>query len=95
MSASELVDAKAAIDEEKAKAKRKAQRRAALMRQMVQWHWISAAICLRFRQPSSGTSASSVRLTTGPTPGTVRKRFSFARQTGLRSIVWSRSRSTS
>lgn len=46
MSASELVDAKAAIDEERAKAKRKAQRRAALMRQMVQWHWISAAICL-------------------------------------------------
>ena len=42
MSASELVDAKAAIDEEKAKAKR----RAALMRQMVKWHWISAAICL-------------------------------------------------
>ncbi|MGH6997522.1 MAG: PepSY-associated TM helix domain-containing protein, partial [Phenylobacterium sp.] len=46
MSASELVDAKAAIDEERAKAKRKAQRRAALMRQMVQWHWISAAVCL-------------------------------------------------
>lgn len=38
--------AKPAIDEEKARAKRKAQRRAALMRQMVQWHWISAAICL-------------------------------------------------
>ena len=46
MSAWELVDAKATIDEEKAKAKRKAQRRAALMRQMVKWHWISAAICL-------------------------------------------------
>jgi hypothetical protein len=46
LSASELVDAKAAIDEEKAKAKRKAQRRAALMRQMVKWHWISAAVCL-------------------------------------------------
>jgi hypothetical protein len=46
LSASELVDAKAAIDEEKARAKRKAQRRAALMRQMVQWHWISAAVCL-------------------------------------------------
>ena len=46
MSASELVDAKVTIDEEKAKAKRKAQRRAALMRQMVKWHWISAAICL-------------------------------------------------
>ncbi|MBB3890407.1 hypothetical protein GGQ61_001104 [Phenylobacterium haematophilum] len=40
------MDAKATIDEEKAKAKRKAQRRAALMRQMVKWHWISAAICL-------------------------------------------------
>ena len=40
------MDAKAAIDVEKAKAKRKAQRRAALMRQMVQWHWISAAVCL-------------------------------------------------
>ncbi|WP_312166490.1 PepSY-associated TM helix domain-containing protein [Phenylobacterium sp.] len=40
------MDAKAAIDEEKARAKRKAQRRAALMRQMVQWHWISAAVCL-------------------------------------------------
>jgi hypothetical protein len=26
---------------------------------------ISAAICLRFRHPSSGTSASYVRLTTG------------------------------
>ena len=46
MSASELVGAKPAIDEEKARAKRKAQKRAALMRQMVQWHWISAAICL-------------------------------------------------
>jgi Flp pilus assembly protein TadD len=31
----------------------------------------------------------------GPTPGTVRRRFSFARQTGLDSIVWSRSPSTS
>lgn len=30
----------------KAAAKRKAQRRAAFMRQMVRWHWISAAICL-------------------------------------------------
>ncbi len=46
MSASELVGAKPAIDEAKARAKRAAQRRAALMRQMVQWHWISAAICL-------------------------------------------------
>ena len=46
MSVSELVSAKPAIDEAKARAKRKAQRRAALMRQMVQWHWISAAVCL-------------------------------------------------
>jgi len=46
LSASELVGAKPAIDEAKARAKRAAQRRAALMRQMVQWHWISAAICL-------------------------------------------------
>ena len=46
MSVSELVGAKPAIDEEKARAKRRAQRRAAFMRQMVQWHWISAAICL-------------------------------------------------
>ena len=46
MSVSELVNAKPAIDEAKARAKRKAQRRAALMRQMVQWHWISAAVCL-------------------------------------------------
>ena len=46
MSVSELVNAKPAIDETKARAKRKAQRRAALMRQMVQWHWISAAVCL-------------------------------------------------
>lgn len=46
LSVSELVGAKPAIDEEKARAKRKAQRRAALMRQMVQWHWISAAVCL-------------------------------------------------
>jgi len=30
----------------RARAKKKAQARAALMRQMVQWHWISAAICL-------------------------------------------------
>jgi hypothetical protein len=47
----------------------------------------STAICLRLRHPSSGTSARSVRLTTGPTPGTLRSRFSFARHTGLCSIV--------
>lgn len=46
MSASELVGAKPAIDEDKARARRAAQRRAGLLRQMVQWHWISAAICL-------------------------------------------------
>jgi len=46
LSASELVGAKPAIDEDKARAKRAARRRAGLLRQMVQWHWISAAICL-------------------------------------------------
>jgi hypothetical protein len=46
LAVSELAGAKPAVDEEKARAKRKAQRRAAFMRQMVQWHWISAAICL-------------------------------------------------
>lgn len=46
MSASELVGAKPAIDEDRARAKRAAQRRAGLLRQTVQWHWISAAICL-------------------------------------------------
>lgn len=46
MAVTELAGGKPAIDEEKARAKRKAQRRAAFMRQMVQWHWISAAICL-------------------------------------------------
>lgn len=46
MSASELVGAKPAIDEDKARVRRAAQRRAGLLRQMVQWHWISAAICL-------------------------------------------------
>lgn len=41
------VDAEAAAKAAaKAIAKRKAQRRAAFLRQMVQWHWISAAICL-------------------------------------------------
>ncbi len=46
MSASELVGAKSDIDEDKARARRAAQKRAGLLRQMVQWHWISAAICL-------------------------------------------------
>ena len=46
LSASELVGAKPAIDENRARAKRAAQKRAGLLRQMVQWHWISAAICL-------------------------------------------------
>lgn len=40
------MNAKPAVDEAKARAKRAAQRRAAFLRQMVQWHWISAAICL-------------------------------------------------
>lgn len=31
---------------EKARAKKRAQARASLMRQMVRWHWISAAVCL-------------------------------------------------
>src|SRR3990167_9217686 len=46
LSASELVGAKPAIDENRARAKRAAQKPAGLLRQMVQWHWISAAICL-------------------------------------------------
>ena len=31
---------------ERARAKKRAQKRAAFMRQVVQWHWISAAVCL-------------------------------------------------
>ena len=42
----------------------------------------SAAICFPESVPSSGRSPMSVRLTTGPTPGAERSRFSFARQTG-------------
>src|SRR5690242_3831888 len=38
----------------------------------------SAAICWRFRRPSSGISASSVAAVTRPTPGTVRSRASCA-----------------
>ncbi|RAK57352.1 PepSY-associated TM helix domain-containing protein [Phenylobacterium deserti] len=46
MSASQATAVKPPADEARAAAKRKAQRRAAFLRQMVQWHWISAAICL-------------------------------------------------
>jgi uncharacterized protein len=34
------------LDDERARAKRKAQSRAALLRQTLRWHWISAAVCL-------------------------------------------------
>ena len=50
---------------------------------------------LRVRRPSSGSSPSSVRLTIGPTPGTLCRRSSWARQTGLCSMSRPRSRSTS
>lgn len=46
MAVTELAGGKPAVDEEKARAKRKAQRRAAFLRLMLKWHWISAAICL-------------------------------------------------
>lgn len=39
-------DAAALAAAERARAKRRAQRRAAFLRQVVQWHWISAAVCL-------------------------------------------------
>lgn len=42
MSSSEAVDQLA----ERARAKKRAQTRAAILRQTVRWHWISAAICL-------------------------------------------------
>lgn len=51
----------------------------------------NAVICLRFNVPNSGSSASTVRLITGPIPGTLRKRSSRARHTGLCSILSSRS----
>lgn len=47
MSAPQATAIRSPADEAaRAAAKRKAQRRAAFLRQMVQWHWISAAICL-------------------------------------------------
>lgn len=42
MSSSEAVDQLA----QRARAKKRAQTRAAILRQMVRWHWISAAVCL-------------------------------------------------
>lgn len=46
MAVTELAGGKPAVDEDKARAKRKAQRRAGFLRLMLKWHWISAAICL-------------------------------------------------
>lgn len=43
---SDAAQAAAAAAAEKARAKRRAQKRAAFLRQVVQWHWISAAVCL-------------------------------------------------
>ncbi|HEY8617282.1 PepSY-associated TM helix domain-containing protein [Phenylobacterium sp.] len=45
MTASELAPPEAAAAE-RARAKKRAQSRAALLRQVMRWHWISAAICL-------------------------------------------------
>src|SRR5690349_15943571 len=42
-----------------------------------------AAACRRVSEPSSGSSAKSVRALTGPTPGTERNSSSLARQTAL------------
>jgi hypothetical protein len=46
-----------------------------------------AAICLCVSVPNSGSSPRSVRLTTGPMPGTLRSRFSYSRQSG---VAWIR-----
>ena len=54
----------------------------------------NAATCLRSRVPSSGRSASSVTLTTGPMPGTLRSRSSCSRQSGLARTAWLSSLST-
>ena len=43
----------------------------------------NAAICLRFKVPSSGSSASRVALTTAPTPGALRSTSDFSRHAGL------------
>src|SRR5438552_1188655 len=47
-----------------------------------------AAICLRSSVPNSGRSASRVRLNTGPTPGTLCSRSSWARHRGLCWRCW-------
>ena len=47
----------------------------------------NAAICRLDTAPNSSRSASRVRLTTGPTPGTLRRRFSCSCQTGPCRIV--------
>src|SRR3954470_6611683 len=52
-----------------------------------------AAACRRVREPSSGSSASSVRALIGPTPGTERSSASLARQTALSRTAVPRSRS--
>src|SRR3954451_15221940 len=52
-----------------------------------------AAAWRRVREPSSGSSASSVRALTGPTPGVERSSSSLARQSGLSRTARSRSRS--
>src|SRR4051794_8390026 len=51
-----------------------------------------AAAWRRVSEPSSGSSASSVRALTGPTPGTERSSSSLARQTALSRTAPSRSR---
>ena len=55
----------------------------------------SAAICLRSRAPNSGSSAKSVTVRLGPTPGTLRNRSSCARHNGLLCTMRSRSPSKS
>ena len=42
-----------------------------------------AAICLCVKVPNSGNSASRVRVTTGPMPGTLCNSSSYSRQIGL------------
>src|SRR5579859_7510076 len=54
----------------------------------------SAAIGLRSSVPSSGRSANSTALTTGPMPGTLRNTFSCSRHSELPRIAWPSSRST-
>src|SRR3954452_5185718 len=52
-----------------------------------------AAACRRVSEPSSGSSASSVRALTGPAPGTERGSSSLARQAALSRTAVPRSRS--